>query len=321
MCPPGPCFSAKRAGRSERLLSWRQPASAPMSFETTVSAFAKALDDPSAATPPMTRGRMGAPDARRFAVYRNNVAVGLIGALEARYPVSRRIAGEDLFRAMARAFVRAHRPRSPVMIAYGGEFPEFVAACRWSSSHASPTWRGSRTPGSRPTMQKTQASRRLASSPRSTPIVCPARGSFSIPRRGSCASRPPPPPSGPRRRTRAIRSRSLKDMAKTRSSRVPTATSACASCRRLLMISRLRLREGATLIEAAAALERPRFRLRDPSGRTGRIRRRRLHRPRTIVMIADAARAAALAPSNPIAASPALSSGSFPRGSRCLSCG
>ena len=72
----------------------------------------------------MTRGRMGAPDARRFAVYRNNVAVGLIGALEARYPVSRRIAGDDLFRAMARAFVRAHKPRSPVMIAYGEDFPD-----------------------------------------------------------------------------------------------------------------------------------------------------------------------------------------------------
>ncbi len=78
----------------------------------------------------MTRGRMGAPDARRFAVYRNNVAVGLIGALEARYPVSRRIAGDDSFRAMARAFVRAHKPRSPVMIAYGAEFPEFVADMR-----------------------------------------------------------------------------------------------------------------------------------------------------------------------------------------------
>ena len=76
----------------------------------------------------MTRGRMGAPDARRFAVYRNNVAVGLIGALEARYPVSRRIAGDDLFRAMARAFVRAMKPRSPVMIAYGEEFPESAAA-------------------------------------------------------------------------------------------------------------------------------------------------------------------------------------------------
>ena len=98
-----------------------------MSFETTVRAFAAALGEPSAPPPAMTHGRMGAPDVRRFAVYRNNVAVGLIGALEARYPVSRRIAGDDLFRAMARAFVRAHKPRSPVMIAYGGEFPEFVA--------------------------------------------------------------------------------------------------------------------------------------------------------------------------------------------------
>jgi hypothetical protein len=98
-----------------------------MPFETTVRAFAAALDDPLAATPAMTHGRLGAPDARRFAVYRNNVAVGLIGALEARYPVSRRIAGDDLFRAMVRAFVRAHKPRSPVMTAYGEEFPEFVA--------------------------------------------------------------------------------------------------------------------------------------------------------------------------------------------------
>jgi hypothetical protein len=98
-----------------------------MSFETTVRAFAAALADPSVAPPAMTHGRLGAPDARRFAVYRNNVAVGLIGAIEARYPVSRRIAGDNLFRAMARVFVRTHRPRTPVMIAYGGEFPEFVA--------------------------------------------------------------------------------------------------------------------------------------------------------------------------------------------------
>jgi hypothetical protein len=98
-----------------------------MPFETSIRAFAAALGEPSAPPPAMTHGRKGAPDARRFAVYRNNVAVGLIGALEARYPVSRRIAGDDLFRAMARAFVRVHRPRSPVMIAYGGEFPEFMA--------------------------------------------------------------------------------------------------------------------------------------------------------------------------------------------------
>ncbi len=116
---------ARRAERA--IVEAAKSRSASMSFETTVRAFAAALDEPSAATPATTSGRMGAPDARRFAVYRNNVAVGLIGALEARYPVSRRIAGDDLFRAMARAFARAHRPRSPVMIAYGEEFPEFVA--------------------------------------------------------------------------------------------------------------------------------------------------------------------------------------------------
>jgi Putative DNA-binding domain len=98
-----------------------------MSFETTVRAFATALGEPSASPPAMTHGRMGAPDTRRFAVYRNNVAVGLIGSLEARFPVSRRIAGDALFRAMARAFVRANNPRSPVMIAYGAEFPDFAA--------------------------------------------------------------------------------------------------------------------------------------------------------------------------------------------------
>jgi hypothetical protein len=96
--------------------------------ETAISAFAAALASSAAPPPAVTHGRLGVSDARRFSVYRNNVAVGLIGALEARYPASRRIAGEDLFRAIARAFVHASKPRSPVMIAYGEDFPEFIAA-------------------------------------------------------------------------------------------------------------------------------------------------------------------------------------------------
>ena len=76
-----------------------------MRFEATIRAFAAALAEPSAAPPAMTRGRLGAPDARRFSVYRNNVAVGLIGALEARYPVARRIAGDD---ALPRPGARLH---------------------------------------------------------------------------------------------------------------------------------------------------------------------------------------------------------------------
>ena len=98
-----------------------------MSFETTIAAFAAALGDPAAPPPAGSTGRLGAADARRFAVYRNNVAVGLIGALEARYPVARRIVGPDGFRTLARSFAYARKPQSPVMIAYGGDFPEFLA--------------------------------------------------------------------------------------------------------------------------------------------------------------------------------------------------
>jgi Putative DNA-binding domain len=97
-----------------------------MSFESTVAAFAAALCDPAAPPPAATRGRRDGPDERRFAVYRNNVAVGLIGALEARYPVARRVVGADGFRAIARAFIAAHKPRSPVLIAYGELFPDFI---------------------------------------------------------------------------------------------------------------------------------------------------------------------------------------------------
>ena len=162
-----------------------------MSFETTVRAFATALGEPSAPPPAMTLGRMGAPDARRFAVYRNNVAVGLIGALEARYPVSRRIAGDDLFRAMARAFVRAHRPRSPVMIAYGEEFPEFVAEylaaaqaswagqipCIYERSFrrvSSPLWGRIKEGGRAVLRDKGAAARRIISSATATPHPRPS---------------------------------------------------------------------------------------------------------------------------------------------------
>ncbi len=98
-----------------------------MPSETTIDVFAQALSDPARPVPPQTKGREGRPDARRFAVYRNNVAAGLIGAIEARYPVARRLVGDAFFRAMAGAFVAAHRPRSPVLIHYGETFPDFVA--------------------------------------------------------------------------------------------------------------------------------------------------------------------------------------------------
>lgn len=83
--------------------------------------FAEALLDPTRPVPPLLRGGVD-----RFAVYRNNVVVSLIGALETRFPAARRIVGEGAFAALAAAYVRESPPRSPVMAAYGDDFAEFV---------------------------------------------------------------------------------------------------------------------------------------------------------------------------------------------------
>jgi hypothetical protein len=85
--------------------------------------FAAALMDRSLPPP---AGLAGEP-IRRFAVYRNNVAVGLIRALEARFPAILDLVGCEFFRAMAREFALANPPASPVLIEFGDEFPDFIA--------------------------------------------------------------------------------------------------------------------------------------------------------------------------------------------------
>lgn len=64
--------------------------------------------------------------ARRFAVYRNNVAHSLAQALARRFPVIERLVGATFFAAMAREFIAAHPPRSPVLQEWGGAFPGFL---------------------------------------------------------------------------------------------------------------------------------------------------------------------------------------------------
>jgi len=91
-------------------------------FAADVAEFARAVVDPQAALPAAVLGSQ-----RAFSVYRNNVAAGLIGVLEARYPVVRRLVGDAFFRGMAGAYVAARKPRSAVLIHYGGDFPAFVA--------------------------------------------------------------------------------------------------------------------------------------------------------------------------------------------------
>ena len=66
--------------------------------------------------------------AQRFAVYRNNVVAGLVNALRARFPTIEKIVGEEFFAAMARIFVLQHPPRSPLIMQYGDDFGDSVAA-------------------------------------------------------------------------------------------------------------------------------------------------------------------------------------------------
>ncbi|HEY4846432.1 MAG TPA: DNA-binding domain-containing protein [Methylocella sp.] len=96
-------------------------------METWQSDFAHAVRDPDLVIPrDVTSHNSNAPQ-ERFAVYRNNVVVGLVSALEARFPATRKIAGEDFFKGAARLFAATQLPRSPLMMFYGDAFPAFLA--------------------------------------------------------------------------------------------------------------------------------------------------------------------------------------------------
>lgn len=89
--------------------------------------FAAALLDPEAAVPVGLVDPAGRPAAGRFSVYRNNVAGPLTRALEAGFPTVRALVGDAFFAAMALAYLRAHPPRSRIMMLYGADFPAFLA--------------------------------------------------------------------------------------------------------------------------------------------------------------------------------------------------
>lgn len=93
------------------------------------AAFAPPLLDPGRPAPSAVAGPRGKGAAKRYAVYRNNVTVSLIEALAATFPATRRIVGDDFFRAMARTHVRTTPPTSPLLFEYGRHFPGFIASC------------------------------------------------------------------------------------------------------------------------------------------------------------------------------------------------
>ena len=108
-------------------------------------------------------------------------------------------------------------------------------------------------------MLKTPQWRPSASSPRSVPIVCPKRGSSFIPPRASCASPRPPPRSGPPPRAADQPAAPTEAIGEDALITRPDCDVRVRVLPPLGYDFALSLREGATLVEAVAALNDPAF--------------------------------------------------------------
>ena len=98
------------------------------------SEFTSALFNPDVAPPLGLKDPQGRPAGRRFSVYRNNVAVSLTEALETAFPVVRKLVGDEFFRATAGIYLRQHPPKSPLLMQYGEDFPDFLSGFPPASS-------------------------------------------------------------------------------------------------------------------------------------------------------------------------------------------
>jgi hypothetical protein len=95
-------------------------------MNVTQDAFRAGLLDPEVPAPAGLTNPDGEQATKRFDVYRNNVAVSLSDALEAAFPVIRKLVGDNFFRAMAGVYLRKHPPKSPLMMFYGEAMPQFL---------------------------------------------------------------------------------------------------------------------------------------------------------------------------------------------------
>ena len=95
-------------------------------MKVTQSQFQAGLLDATVPAPDGLSNPDGAQATKRYDVYRNNVTVSLADALEAAFPVIRKLVGDDFFRAMAGIYLRENPPRDPLMMFYGDTMPFFL---------------------------------------------------------------------------------------------------------------------------------------------------------------------------------------------------
>lgn len=88
--------------------------------------FSEALLDASHDAPSDIRrpagSNAGAPQTKRFDVYRNNVTVTAIDALADTFPAVRALVGDEFFQGAARVFFKQSPMQSPLLFRYGAAF-------------------------------------------------------------------------------------------------------------------------------------------------------------------------------------------------------
>lgn len=97
--------------------------------------FRRGLMDADAPVPEGLRDGAGRTAGRRYAVYRNTVALSLREALNAGFPAVARLLGPENFARVAGTFLRRSPPTSPRMMLYGAGFPECLEAEPQLSRH------------------------------------------------------------------------------------------------------------------------------------------------------------------------------------------
>lgn len=104
--------------------------------EAALAGFAAALRAPGLPPPAGLCAWNGSDVLPRFNVHRNTFVAGLVQALGDALPVCRQALGDAAFDALARAYVDADPPRSPVLAHWGAGFAGWVRA----DARVAPVW-------------------------------------------------------------------------------------------------------------------------------------------------------------------------------------